>query len=110
MKAAMRLAFSLFGLFAVSAQRLEGAKALDGKFEVYPWSEESEFVRIDKKILKEFVIRSLDVRRFETMEFALTEAFARTFKLTKAQVQVLEKETADAQHEYRTVEAKHFSA
>ena len=108
------LAFVIVLLFELSLSL--SAKAEDARkseiqtkqFQTYPWSEDSEYVRVTKSILSELAIPSVTITNHEAMQFILTDEFIKTFKLTPSEVQQVSRGISDALHQYRTVEGKHF--
>jgi hypothetical protein len=76
--------------------------------QVYPWSEDSEYVRVAKSLLSELSLTSVTITNNETRQLVLTAEFIKAFKVTPPEIDQVSRGITNALHEYRTVEGKHF--
>jgi hypothetical protein len=93
-----------------SAAESSKSDAQTNQFKVYPWLEDSEFARVDKRLLREISIPPVTVTNHETMQFVLTQEFVRAFRLTPPEIDQVSRAITNAQHEYRIAEGRHLES
>ncbi|MBI3416326.1 MAG: hypothetical protein HY043_13610 [Verrucomicrobia bacterium] len=91
-----------------NAQPPTQSASQSNRFQIYPWSEDSDYARVDKSVLRELSITPVTMTNFETRQFVLTDEFMVAFKLTPLEIQQISGALADALHDYRTLEGKHL--
>ncbi|MCI0626298.1 MAG: hypothetical protein L0387_32415 [Acidobacteria bacterium] len=102
------LCFELSLSLPAHAEAPDKSEIHRNQFQVYPWSEDSEYVRVAKKLLSELSIPSVTITNHETMQFVVTDEFIKAFKLTSSELDQVSGGIARALHEYRTVESEHL--
>jgi hypothetical protein len=65
-------------------------------------------VLVPKHLLSDRFFPTLTIGNLETMNFVLTDEFARNFNLSRHEIEEVNKAVADALHEYRTLETKNL--
>ncbi|MCL4180279.1 MAG: M56 family metallopeptidase [Verrucomicrobia bacterium] len=93
--------------FSTPGSELAGESTL-GTPASYPWSEDSEYVRVEKDLLERISIRSVTITNGNTVQFVLAPEFVHACLLTSEEIERMNAALTNALHEYRTVQGQHF--
>ena len=104
----MRLGVAIFSVCVLSlyGRAQDGSGSGLAHTQGSRWSEQSDVVLVPKYLLSDAFLPSLTVGNLDTMDFVLTDEFARKFSLSRGEIEEVNKAVGDALHEYRTLEGK----
>jgi len=77
-------------------------------YEVYPWSESSDSIRVTKSLLNSINLMAVGKVTYSIMGFGLTPAFIEAFRVTEHEATQVNNSLAAAMRQYRMEEAKHM--
>ena len=93
--------------FSTPGSELAGESTLETSAS-YPWSENSDYVRVEKDLLESISIRPVTITNFNTMQFVLAPEFVQACLLTPEETARMNAALTNALHEYRTVQGQHL--
>jgi RNA polymerase sigma factor (sigma-70 family) len=72
--------------------------------EYYPWSEDSDYIRIPKTLLSRLAFRAMT---FTNQSLALSDDLAAVFRLDSGAAERIDRKIADTEHRFRLMQANH---